>query len=534
MTIFNFAYPAWGYLSLYGANSLLSLGNCISKTAVLIFYVIILDALLCIIFRETRLKNFCQKILLIISACIFICELFTIYYYHSYIDSAMMYVALGTKPYEIKEYFDVYVADKGFFAFLVLIAAVIFILRFVYMFISRFKIFWGLALFSAALFSARWIYYGNFFNFKHVSIMRLPVMMHAIYLDNIEFEKILNGARHDAILTRNESSIPYFVFILGESTTRNHMSLYGYHLETNPRLAKRDLYIFQDVVSPHSHTIPVMEKLFTFYRYGAEGRWFNYANLFNILNAAGYNTVWLSNQETFGIYSTAGRFYAKQGKLSKFAMARSSDQEFAYYDEKILPILDDTLLNNKNNKNFFVMHLMGTHSRYDFRYPAVQEFEKFSYKDERGYDGISNSQREIRAKYDNAVLYNDFIVDEIIKRFEDKNAIVIYVSDHGEEVYDMRAEASHEEQNVSRFMIEIPMLIWTSREFAASYPDLCKRFAASVNRPFMTDDMIHVILDIMDIATDDYDASKSIINENFDASRRRICSGKIYDKENGI
>ena len=34
------------------------------------------------------------------------------------------------------------------------------------------------------------------------------------------------------------------------------------------------------------------------------------------------------------------------------------------------------------------------------------------------------------------MLYDDAIVDEIIRRFEDKDALVIFISDHGEEVYD--------------------------------------------------------------------------------------------------
>ena len=36
---------------------------------------------------------------------------------------------------------------------------------------------------------------------------------------------------------------------------------------------------------------------------------------------------------------------------------------------------------------------------------------------------LSQRQMQVRAEYDNAVLYNDFVVNEIIKRFEDKNAI---------------------------------------------------------------------------------------------------------------
>ena len=132
------------------------------------------------------------------------------------------------------------------------------------------------------------------------------------------------------------------------------------------------------------------------------------------------------------------------------------------------------------------------------------------------------------------MLYNDFVVDEIIRRFEDKNAIVIYVSDHGEEVYDSMNFFSHNEGTPSRYMIEVPFIVWTSQKFRQAYPELEERIASSVNRPYMTDDMIHTLLDIMGIETPGYDPPKSIINPNFDSSRKRIYAGMLYDKERGL
>ena len=199
------------------------------------------------------------------------------------------------------------------------------------------------------------------------------------------------------------------------------------------------------------------------------------------------------------------------------------------YDEKILPLLDAELVSSSSfAKNFYVIHLMGTHMSYRCRYPA--EFDRFQYYDEGGFDGINDAQRKIRAEYDNAVLYNDFIVDEIIKRFEAKNAIVIYTSDHGEEVYEERDFFGHEEDQGSCSMIEIPMLVWLSQEFRDTFPDVEHRIALSTSRPFMTDDMIHFILDIMSIETKDYRPEFSVINSSFNQHRTRIYSGKRYTK----
>ncbi|MBR3051472.1 MAG: sulfatase-like hydrolase/transferase, partial [Selenomonadaceae bacterium] len=134
------------------------------------------------------------------------------------------------------------------------------------------------------------------------------------------------------------------------------------------------------------------------------------------------------------------------------------------------------------------------------------------------------------AEYDNAVLYNDFIVDEIIRRFENKNAVLIYISDHGEEVYEGRDFAWHsveEEGNVH--MIEIPALIWASKSFREHYPEKISAINAALDRPYRTDYLIHAILELMDIRTTSFDETKSIIYKNFQ-ERPRIYNGAPYSK----
>ena len=80
-------------------------------------------------------------------------------------------------------------------------------------------------------------------------------------------------------------------------------------------------------------------------------------------------------------------------------------------------------------------------------------------------------------------------------------------------------------------MIEIPMLIWGSEEFKKNYPEKMQHIMNSTDNPYMTDDMIHTFLDLMDIKTPDYNSGRSIINENFDITRKRIFNERDYDKE---
>ena len=83
-------------------------------------------------------------------------------------------------------------------------------------------------------------------------------------------------------------------------------------------------------------------------------------------------------------------------------------------------------------------------------------------------------------------------------------------------------------------MIEIPFIIWTSPTFRQSHPEFDAKISAAVDKPFMTDDMIHFLMDIMKIETEDFDPTLSPFNPKYNSQRKRTYSGKLYDKEHGL
>jgi heptose-I-phosphate ethanolaminephosphotransferase len=165
---------------------------------------------------------------------------------------------------------------------------------------------------------------------------------------------------------------------------------------------------------------------------------------------------------------------------------------------------------------------------YRERYPA--EFAKFTAAD---VDKPTDNAKKVTAEYDNSVLYTDFILDEIFKRFEDKNALIIYISDHGEEVFENGNDyAGHTpEEKGNRSTIEIPMIVWTSEKFREMYPEKISALKNAENNPYRTDLIIHTILDLMDIQTESFNPTKSIVNEKFDKFRIRIYNNKPYIRD---
>ena len=63
---------------------------------------------------------------------------------------------------------------------------------------------------------------------------------------------------------------------------------------------------------------------------------------------------------------------------------------------------------------------------------------------------LNNAQRNDVAHYLNATLYNDMVVDSIIRMFDNRNAVVMYLSDHGEEVHNFRNQYGRTDINTFR------------------------------------------------------------------------------------
>lgn len=529
----NLTYIVQTYLF---AGKSIELGDC----AVLLLGTI--SSLWVFVFLLTFLLRFLplwgRRIVVLLSILLFCIDFFTLYNYHTILDEGMFQIIFETNPQEVKEYLQ---TQWGNIAWIFLTAVGgIYALRWLSVRITdrsgEPKILTGCSLFVFLLFAVTgihtvWADPAEAKDFpKCISLDRIAHIVPAAYEEIGAAQAVYQDFdEKPVILTKNESTIPYVVFILGESTSRHHMQLYGYPLPDTPYLMERqqagELQVFQDVISPHAGTMAVCKTLFTFYDNDAPGDWYNYLDLFDVLKQAGYHTAWLSNQESSGFYGSIARVYANRCDEGRFTMQSSHTIDLSDRpDEQVLPLLDRAL-QTPAEKNFYVVHLMGTHEDFKRRYPVA--YQHFQASDETG---SKEDERQVRAEYDNAILYNDWIVNEIIRRFEDKNAMVIYISDHAEEVYDYRSICGHGDE-LSSWQREIPMVIWTSGKCRTAYPELLQRIERAKGRPYMTDDMIYMLLDLLQIETPEYKPEKSILQDGFDASRKRFLKGEVpYEK----
>ena len=492
-----------------------------------------------------RAKIFLQKFILVVFSVFCVIDIFLILKFHAFLQKHIIQIILETNFNESKEFIQAYLLKPEIIAGAPIILLLIFleikklknsVKNLSEKFLSKFFYFNLISFFLAVAMLVHFSLNPNFQTAKNLSTATifgrtLVNVYSAVESSNHDKEIFAKWDNCAEKITVNNSTIPYVVFVLGEATTRNHMQLYGYNLENNPLLLERykrgEIFKFNDVIACGNHTREVMELLFTFSeKEDAADTWHTNYNLFDIARRAGYHTAWISNQTATDYWGNMDKMYSMRCDEKFFAPLQKDSLWAREPDSILFPALEDTV-SRAHEKNFYCLHLHGTHSPYQMCYPA--EFAKFTAADE---DKPTEKAKEITAEYDNAVLYNDFIMDEIFKRFEDKNALIIYISDHGQEMYENGSNfAGHSDEIFgNRSMIEIPMLVWTSKSFREMYPEKIDALKNSVDNPYRTDLIIHTILDLMDIETETFDATKSIVNEKFDKFRPRIYNNSVYKK----
>lgn len=336
---------------------------------------------------------------------------------------------------------------------------------------------------------------------------------------------------------------PNIVLIIGESYGKLHSQQYGYFMPTTPRQIKREksglLVPFSDVVAPWNLTSFVFKNVFSLHVVGEKGEWCNYPLFPSLFRKAGYHVTFITNQflpkAKQAVYDFSGGFFLNHPELSE-AMFDSRNQQLYRFDRGLLDDYDKNQQQYNTDHNLIIFHLLGQHVKYNQRFPSDRRhFKAEDYEKKRA--DLDGKQRNVLADYDNAVLYNDSIVDAIISRFEDKEAIIIYMPDHGEECYEgnrrfiCRNHSAAIDYDLAHYEFEIPFWIFCSYKYAAKHPDIYKEIIGAKNRRFMTDALPHMLLYLAGIHTKDYHAEYNILSPQYNEMRPRILKNTTdYDK----
>ena len=375
----------------------------------------------------------------------------------------------------------------------------------------------------------------------YLPIYRLVFSIFSNELASRQVEKLIEAKDH---LRINGCSyrVPNIVLIIGESYGKHHSQQYGYFMPTTPRQLKWEktgqLVPFTDVVAPWNLTSFVFKNLFSMHVVGQKGEWCDYPLFPELFRKAGYHTTFITNQflpkAKEAVYDFSGGFFLNHPELSEAMFDTRNTRTFPY-DEGLLSEYDNRLKKANTDHNLIIFHLMGQHVNYRLRYPEGRDhFHADDYKAKR--PELGHYQRRVLSEYDNAVLYNDSIVDQIVRRFAGEDAVVIYVPDHGEECFEgtrgfiCRNHSAAIDYDLARYEFEIPFWIWCSKTFIARHHDLYEQIKAARKRRLMTDALPHTLLYLAGIDAPSYHQQYDVLSPKYQERRPRLLKNQAdYD-----
>ena len=329
--------------------------------------------------------------------------------------------------------------------------------------------------------------------------------------------------------------VPNIVLVIGESYNKHHSQLYGYDKPTTPRQLvlqeEGSLVAFTDVVSTWNLTSFVFKHMLSLYAVGDSGEWCDKPLFPEMFRKAGYHVTFITNQfqskANEAVYDFSGGFFLNDPELSQRQFDTRNTRLYPY-DEGMLKEYDK-LAKEDTDHNLIILHLMGSHLMYKSRYP--QKTRKYLTAKMYNRPELTNKQRMILADYDNSLRYNDSIVTTVTQRFIDKDAVIIYMPDHGEEMFDEkpytygRNHSAIINKRLARYEMEIPFWIWGSPRYRENHPYGWQAIQNAKDRPMMVDALPHLLLYLAGISTPLYRADLNIISSEYNQKRPRILKG---------
>lgn len=329
---------------------------------------------------------------------------------------------------------------------------------------------------------------------------------------------------------------PQIIFIIGESYNKHHSQLYGYEKATTPhQLSHRDqgnLVVFEDVVSSWNTTCESLQNIFSLSYYGDDAAWYKKPFFTTLFRKARYDVTFLSNQYTLDPAQSVSNFiediFINIPGISEVQFNHRNPHRYTYDGDLLQHI---SLQQMDAGPHLLILHLMGSHFNYDQRYPASHQY--FKPQDYHRPD-LSANELEILAHYDNSIRYNDSLLHQVLQTFEEREAIIIHIADHGEQVFDYGnawGRSLGDSYGEVRQQFEIPMWIWCSEAYKKAHPDVWDAIVRQRTLPFMTDAIGHTLLNIAGINTGCYVPQVDVLSPHYNPQRRRIIKESVdYDQ----
>jgi glucan phosphoethanolaminetransferase (alkaline phosphatase superfamily) len=316
-----------------------------------------------------------------------------------------------------------------------------------------------------------------------------------------------------------------YVFVVGESSRRDHWQLFGYSRATTPQLSEiANLIPLPDMISTWSFSRLAIPVLLT-RKPGTDPKgYFSEASILRAFSEAGFRTYWLSNQVALGEHDSPVSISAFEADTVRF-FNPSSWVGPSSYDEVLLPALTDVVGQSSGNL-FIVLHTMGSHEKYVYRYPPT--FDHFL--PSVASAGDTPYKEKSLNSYDNSILYTDDFLARVIAILQANDAItgMFYSSDHGEDIPNAVCSfGGHGHPSLPDFTI--PALFWYSDAYAKAFPEHVDVLRRNSKARITTENVFESLIDFGGLTFASHDPSKSLLSDTFKERPRLVNAFGVLD-----
>jgi len=357
--------------------------------------------------------------------------------------------------------------------------------------------------------------------FRNPVTNRVPYVFYFAGKEYLNSRHYINNDQRDTF--DNESvtcgqNPPYVVFVIGESLRPGNLQLNGYDRATTPLLAADTAVVsLPNVTSPYVFTHQSVPHILTRADIDRPDIRWEEQSFISLFKKAGYRTSWVSNQDRCAQYS----YFMNEADTLILASSGKSLYSFnKWLDTSTIPHIHN-LLNDNPEPQLIVVHSIGSH----WWYPAHYSDSSAVFKPEVDSRVLSELTKEQMVNsYDNTVVETDRFLHGIIDCLKNRNAIMIYISDHGESLGE---NGNFLHKGDLPEVHPTACLVWYSDEYAKRYPRKVKALKENSINNHDTDVFFHSVPDAAGLNTNVLDVSKSIFHTNADNEFSNINSHQV-------
>jgi hypothetical protein len=331
-----------------------------------------------------------------------------------------------------------------------------------------------------------------------------------IYYSFLNFEEVKYNASQlgsefedsKGVFSSNED-IDLFIYI-GESTTSLNLGIYGYPLNTTPkieRLAKENegILVIENVRSRHTHTSPSLLNALSISFSNPDGQ-LKLWGIGNILENTSINTSLFSVQPISGSFSQFAHHVFKGiiNEQHKKDLFKGDYLHPKYKDHEILEkallvpgvVFFHSYAGHGNYLDFIDLELSNDVEKLNIEFTGIFGGRFSKLFDSDLIDKVNN--------YNRAITYIDHNITTVIESIKSRNkpAALIYFSDHGESVY---SRGGHDSSRFIDEMSRVPVILYFNHAYQQKYPHIYSKYlrgAKSKNFKLL-DQVSPTILDLL-------------------------------------